>query len=125
MKKILVAEDEEHIAKLVAFKLSRDGYQVVIAENGQEALSQLQAAGPGGWDLLILDVMMPIKDGWEVLKEVRAPGSAFLSLPVLMMTAKGSSKDVTEAADLGATQYLKKPFDPQELSAVVKEIFHL
>jgi DNA-binding response OmpR family regulator len=114
---ILLAEDEEHIAKLVEFKLTREGYSVFVAKNGQEAIDQF-AARP--WSLLILDVMMPIRNGWEVLQSLRA--SPWLSIPVLMLTAKGNQKDVAFAAELGATQLLRKPFDPDELAAVVKKI---
>lgn len=115
-KQILIADDEEHIAKLVQFKLSREGYEVQVAHNGQEAIDMLEAAH---WALLILDITMPIKDGWEVLKYVRSQPSLKL-LPVLILTAKGGQKDLAHAADLGATQYLKKPFDPNELASAVR-----
>lgn len=116
--KILLAEDEEHIAKLVAFKLEREGFDVRVAPNGEEALRML---AEGGWTLVILDVMMPLIDGWEVLRRTReSPATA--TLPVLMLTAKGGRKDMASAAELGATRYLRKPFDPSELAKVVREM---
>lgn len=116
--KILLAEDEEHIARLVQFKLSRDGFEVTIAPNGKAAIDQLEAQP---WCMVILDVMMPLADGWEVLRAIRA-NEKLGSLPVLMLTAKGQQKDMASAAELGATHYLKKPFDPAELSETVKRM---
>lgn len=117
-KEILVAEDETHIARLIEFKLQKEGYQVTVAPNGKLALDKLAEKS---WDLLILDVMMPVMDGWEVLKNIR--GSEKLKdFPVLMLTAKGQQKDMANAAELGATKYLKKPFDPAELATTVKEL---
>jgi DNA-binding response OmpR family regulator len=114
---ILLAEDEEHIAKLVAFKLNRDGFQLTIAKNGQEAMDHLDSKK---WSLIILDVMMPIYDGWQVLKTARSTLGD--EIPVLMLTAKSHQKDVANAAELGATQFMKKPFDPAELSTLVKKM---
>jgi DNA-binding response OmpR family regulator len=115
---ILLAEDEEHIAKLVSFKLTREGYNVTLVKNGREAVDML-AAKP--WSLIILDVMMPIADGWQVLRAVRSD-SAVSTVPVLMLTAKGYQRDVANAAELGATQFLKKPFDPADLAATVRKM---
>jgi two-component system alkaline phosphatase synthesis response regulator PhoP len=117
--RILVAEDEEHIAKLVAFKLTREGFAVTIARNGGEALTLLFSGEP--WALLILDVMMPVCDGWEVLKQVRAREMT-ATLPVLMLTAKGHQQDMADAVELGATDFLKKPFEPSHLAAVVQKL---
>jgi DNA-binding response OmpR family regulator len=114
----LIAEDEEHIAKLVAFKLGREGFEVTVAPNGQEAIDRLMAKP---WALVILDVMMPLKDGWQVLKEIRA-NPALRGLPVLMLTAKSYQQDLANAADLGATQFLKKPFEPNHLAATVRKL---
>jgi DNA-binding response OmpR family regulator len=117
-KKILLAEDEEHIAKLVAFKLGREGYDVTVARNGQEAIDQLVAQP---WSLLILDVMMPICDGWQVLKQARAtPGVA--AVPVIMLTAKSYQQDMANAAELGATRFIKKPFEPATLATAVRKL---
>jgi len=117
-KEILLAEDEDHISKLVSFKLVREGFKVTIARNGQEAIDQLPVKP---WSLIILDVMMPICDGWQVLKSLRAL-SATSKTPVLMLTAKGIQKDLANAAQYHVEQYLKKPFDPTELADVVKRL---
>jgi DNA-binding response OmpR family regulator len=115
---ILIAEDEEHIAKLVAFKLNKEGFEVTIAKNGQEAIDLLLAKP---WKLLILDVMMPICDGWQVLKQLRATPEV-AKIPVLMLTAKSYQQDMANAAELGATQFLKKPFEPSNLASVVRKL---
>ena len=117
-KQILLAEDEEHIAKLVAFKLAREGYEVTIARNGKEAIDQLLLKP---WNLLILDVMMPICDGWQVLKQVRAT-PALAAVPVVMLTAKSYQQDMANAAELGATQFIKKPFEPANLAAAIRKL---
>lgn len=118
-KKVLLAEDESHIAKLVEFKLNKDGMDVTWAKNGAEAIAILEQEGH--WDLVILDVMMPICDGWEVLKKIRGDGR-WSALPVLMLTAKGHQRDMANAAELGATHFLKKPFDPVELSSLAQRL---
>lgn len=115
---ILVAEDEVHIAKLVQFKLEKEGFRVVVAINGQDAKDKLRAEK---WACVILDVMMPICDGWDVLKAIRSDTS-LSTLPVLMLTAKGNQQDMANAAKLGATQFLKKPFDPNELATMVRRL---
>lgn len=115
---ILIAEDDEHIAKLISFKLKREGFEVEVARNGGEAIEFLDRKP---WRVVILDVMMPVHDGWHVLKTMRErPGLE--QTPVLMLTAKGRQKDVATAVELGAQQYLTKPFDPQELSDRVKKL---
>ncbi len=115
---ILLAEDDQQIARLVQFKLDREGFNVVIAEDGKEAIDYLLARK---WALIILDVMMPVHDGWYVLKKLRQ--FTEIHIPVLMLTAKSyHSKDIANAAELGASQFLRKPFDPNELAAQVKRI---
>ena len=111
-----MAEDEEHIARLIEFKLKKEGLDVSIARNGKEALEKWVTSP--GWSLVILDVMMPIMDGWQVLKQIRQDDQ---KTPVLMLTAKSSETDITKSLELGATKFLKKPFDPAELAKVVKE----
>lgn len=115
MNRILLAEDEEHIARLIEFKLKKEGHSVRVARNGVEAL---EFWGEDKWSLIILDVMMPILDGWHVLKEIRLKDP---NVPVLMLTAKSSETDIAKSAELGATRFLKKPFDPSDLARVVKE----
>jgi len=117
-EKILIAEDDPQIARLVEFKLNREGFQVSIARNGKEAVDQMES---DAWSLIILDIMMPILDGWEVLKRLKSSSQS--QIPVLMLTAKSyQKKDIANAADLGATQFLRKPFDLSELVAVVNSL---
>lgn len=120
---ILLAEDEDHIAKLISFKLNKEGYQVTVARNGEEAIALLPSRA---WSLIILDVMMPIRDGWEVLREVRkselkAAGTAH-EVPVLMLTAKTEQQVIGAAAQLGATECMRKPFEPNSLAATVRAL---
>jgi DNA-binding response OmpR family regulator len=114
--RVLIAEDEEHIAKLLLFKLKREGFLVSWASDGQKALTMARAEK---WDLLILDVMMPHLDGWQVLQTLREEQNL---IPVLMLTAKGTEKDLSRSVALGATRFLKKPFDPIELTHILREM---
>ncbi len=118
-KEILLAEDEDHIAKLITFKLSKENFVVTTARDGGEAISLLDKKS---WSLIILDIMMPVCDGWEVLKCIRSK-TEFDALPVLMLTAKGyQNVEVVSHAEMGAQQYLKKPFDPENLAKLVKRM---
>jgi len=110
-KRILIAEDEPHIARMVTFKLEHEGYEVIWAKNGGEAVKSLQDKAP---DLVLLDVMMPVMDGFEVLKKIKEDESTW-HIPVIMLTAKGKIKDIDLAFDLGADDYIVKPFLPDEL----------
>jgi DNA-binding response OmpR family regulator len=114
--RILLAEDEEHIAKLILFKLNKEGFSVGWAKDGKEALSLIQT---DSWDAIVLDVMMPYLDGWRVLEQLREDQN---STPVLMLTAKGTDDDISKSIELGATRFLKKPFNPAELVEVLIEM---
>ena len=116
--KILLAEDEEHIAKMVVFKLNKAGYEVTHAENGEEAIAMAKGSLP---DLILLDVMMPIFDGFEVLKQLKEL-EGLKDTPVIMLTAKSEEEDTLKGFDLGATDYMVKPFRPAELLARVKRV---
>lgn len=118
MKRVLVAEDEEHIAKLITFKLAKEGFDVICARDGQEALNLL---AKDSCALVILDLMMPVMDGSEALKRIRSDG-AYAATPVLILSAKGGQKEETAVLALGANRFLRKPFDPSELARVVKEM---
>lgn len=116
--KILVCDDERHIVRLIQVNLERHGYQVVTAYDGKEGLEKARAEKP---DLMVLDVMMPYMDGFEVLKTLKRD-PATENLPVIMLTAKAQDKDVFEGYHYGADMYLTKPFNPMELIAFVKRI---
>jgi DNA-binding response OmpR family regulator len=116
--RILVAEDDELLAGIIKHRLARDRFEVVHVTSGAEAM---QAVEQGGWSLIILDVKMPVHDGFEVLARVRSL-PANKGVPVIMLTAMGSEKDVVRGYDMGATDYIVKPFSPPELLARVKSL---
>jgi len=118
-KKILAVDDEKHIVRLVQVNLERAGYQVVTANDGKEALEQVAAENP---DLVVLDVMMPYMDGFEVLQNLRR-NPATRDIPVIMLTAKAQDADVFKGWQSGVDCYLTKPFNPMELLSFVKRIF--
>lgn len=116
--KVLVCDDERHIVRLIQVNLERQGYQVITAFDGKEGLEKIKSEKP---NLVVLDVMMPYMDGFEVLKSIRREPETE-SLPVIMLTAKAQDKDVFEGFHYGADMYLTKPFNPMELVAFVKRI---
>jgi two-component system alkaline phosphatase synthesis response regulator PhoP/two-component system response regulator VicR len=116
--KVLAVDDEKHIVRLVQINLLKEGYEVVTASNGREALEQVAKENP---DLIIMDVMMPEMGGFEALKLLKAE-AATASIPVIMLTAKAQDADVFQGWKSGADLYLTKPFNPQELLTFVKRI---
>jgi two-component system alkaline phosphatase synthesis response regulator PhoP len=118
-KKILAVDDEKHIVRLVQVNLERAGYEVVTANDGKEALEKVQQENP---DLVVLDVMMPYMDGFEVLQNLRRNPST-RDIPVIMLTAKAQDADVFKGWQSGVDCYLTKPFNPMELLSFVKRIF--
>jgi DNA-binding response OmpR family regulator len=112
---VLVADDDPQILKLVERNLELEGYEVVTAVNGQEALERIEARV---FDLAILDVMMPKLDGFSVTERVRQ----FSSLPIMILTARGQDQDKIRGLDLGADDYLTKPFSVEELLARVRSV---
>jgi len=115
---ILVADDDPDIQSLVVLRLERSGYRVIRASNGEEALELALAEHP---DLAVLDIMMPKLDGCEVTRSLRShPETA--DMPVILLTARVQDGDVTRGLAAGATDYVKKPFSPQELGARVASI---
>ncbi|MDP2702195.1 MAG: response regulator, partial [Candidatus Rokubacteria bacterium] len=113
--RVLIVEDEPDIRELVVHHLKREGYLVSAASSGEEALRQVQAAPP---DLVLLDLMMPAMDGLEVCRRLRQdPVTA--SLPIVMLTAKGDEVDRVLGLEIGADDYIVKPFSPKELLARV------
>ena len=115
---LLVADDDEDILTLVQLRLSRSGYEVVVARDGEEALRLAQERHP---DLAVLDWMMPKASGIEVLRAIRADAGT-ADIPVVLLTARASESDVQEGLDAGADDYVAKPFSPQELAARVHTI---
>ena len=112
---ILLVDDEERILNFLKTKLKLLSYEVILASNGIEALEQAQAQEP---DLVVLDVMMPKKDGFETLKELRT----FSTVPVIMLSARGDDSDRIKGLELGADDYIAKPFNPDELVARIEAI---
>jgi two-component system KDP operon response regulator KdpE len=112
---ILLVDDEQRILSFLSSKLKVSGYEVITASNGLEALAQVQAQEP---DLVVLDIMMPKMDGFETLKELRT----FSSVPVIILSAKGSQEDKIKGLGLGADDYLAKPFSPDELVARIEAV---
>ncbi len=117
-QKILVADDEPNIVISLEYLLKREGYSVLIARDGQEALESIAREQP---DLVLLDVMMPKKTGFEVCQEVRA-SDALSSIKIIMLTAKGRDTDVAKGLALGADAYITKPFSTRELVQKVAEL---
>jgi len=117
-KRIVLAEDEPQIAKLVEFKLKKEGYQVTWKENGEEALEAIKRERP---DLILLDIMMPVMDGYEVLRQIKED-EKLRDIPVIMLTARAQERDVVKGIDSGAEDYIIKPFHPAELLSRVKRI---
>ena len=116
MSRILVVEDEQHLADGLRFNLEAEGYQVQILDNGEAALAVL-AAEPSAFDILVLDVMLPGKDGFSVMSELRHDGQF---IPTLMLTARGHPDDVLKGFAAGADDYLTKPFELAILIARVR-----
>ena len=113
--RVLVVDDEPRIVKFLEVKLKASGYGVLTANSGFEALEQVEAQEP---DLVVLDVLMPRKDGFETLKELRA----FSSVPVIVLSAKEADTDKIKGLELGADDYLAKPFSPDELIARIEAV---
>lgn len=114
-KVILVVDDEPRIISMIRMNLELEGHRVIEAHNGLEALEQIRTKLP---DLVLLDVMMPELDGFETLKMLRE----FSSIPVIMLTAKGEENDKVYGLELGADDYVTKPFAPRELSSRIKAV---
>lgn len=114
-QQILVVEDEENLAEALKFNLERQGYQVIVKSNGYDALNVLQQESP---HLIVLDVMLPGLDGFEVCRRVRTTSN----VPILMLTARGEEVDRVLGLEIGADDYLTKPFSLRELQARVRAL---
>ena len=119
MKKVLIAEDEASIREFIVINLKRSGYDVVEAENGEEAINKYEEEN-GNIDVAVLDIMMPLKDGLEVCKYLRAKSS---KIGIIMLTAKTQEMDKVTGLLGGADDYVTKPFSPSELMARVDAVY--
>ncbi len=115
MATILVVEDEAEIAALLRSYLERDGHRVLAASDGEAALTHIEH---GSVDLVVLDIMLPRLDGWEVLRRLRAVAP----IPVIMLTARDQEEDKVRGLELGADDYVTKPFSPREVAARVRAV---
>lgn len=114
-KKILIVEDEENIRELLRLYLEREGYEIAEAANGVEGMKLWKTEKP---DMLLLDVMMPVMDGWAVCKEIRAESD----IPIIMLTAKGETVDRVNGLEMGADDYIVKPLEMREVVARVRAV---
>ena len=114
-EKILVVDDDTNICELLRLYLEKEGYEVVLAHNGADAVTAFRELSPS---LMLLDIMLPVLDGWQVCREVRK----FSDNPIIMLTAKGETFDKVLGFELGADDYVVKPFDAKEVMARVKAV---
>jgi len=114
-KKVLIIEDDDNIAELLRLYLEKDGFTVARAENGALGLAEFERFHP---DLVLLDIMMPVLDGWGVCKEIRAVSN----VPIIMLTAKGETLDKVTGLEMGADDYIVKPFEVGELIARIHAV---
>ena len=114
-RKILVVDDEERMIRFIRMNLEHDGFLVSDASNGKQAIGKLRDVNP---DIILLDVMMPDVDGFDVLETLRE----FTNVPVIMLTAKGEEDDRVRGLELGADDYVTKPFSPRELVSRIKAV---
>ncbi len=114
-KKVLIVDDEKNICELIRLYTEKEGYVTFSAYDGEDAVRLFKEKKP---DIVILDIMLPKKDGWQVCREIRAMGNT----PIIMLTAKGELFDKVLGLELGADDYMVKPFEPKELVARIKAV---
>ena len=120
MRDILVVDDDSHIREVICFALRRAGFEVTEAADGEAALTRIERDKP---DLVILDILMPEMDGLDVCRAVRSGSSASANVPILFLSSKDAEVDRVVGLELGADDYITKPFSPRELVARVKTYF--
>ncbi len=118
MARVLVADDDPGVRKLLGLSLELEGHDVVCVADGDDALAEATA---GGWDVIVLDVMMPGHDGFEVCRALKADATLG-AIPVVLLTAKAQDSDREEGLSAGADRYVTKPFEPADLADVVAEL---
>lgn len=114
-QKILIVDDDENICELLRLYLEKDGYETLVAGDGQAAIESAERFAP---DLILLDIMLPKLDGWQVCREIRKKSNT----PIIMLTAKGETFDKILGLELGADDYVSKPFDTKEVLARIKAV---
>ena len=117
-KRVLIVDDEPNIVISLEFLMTRDGFEVSVARDGEEALRKVEESTP---DVMLLDVMMPKKTGYEVCQQIRANPS-LSGVKIVMLTAKGRDTEVAKGLDLGADAYMTKPFSTKDLVAQVRAL---
>ena len=117
-KTVLIADDEPNILISLEYLMKREGYRVVVAHDGQEACELIAREHH---DMVLMDVMMPKKNGFDVCHEIRA-NATFKTMPILLLTAKGRDTDVAKGLALGANDYMTKPFSTKELAQKVRDL---
>ena len=117
-KKILIADDEQNIVISLEFLMKREGFTVCVATDGQEAIDKVRSEAP---DLVLLDIMMPRKNGYEVCQEIRS-NPDWKAIRIIMLTAKGRDTEVAKGLALGADDYMTKPFSTRDLVAKIREL---
>ncbi len=115
LEKILVVDDDKNICELLRLYLEKEGYSVILCHDGQEAVVKFNALNP---DMILLDIMLPSLDGWQVCREIRKKSN----VPIIMLTAKGETFDKVLGLELGADDYVVKPFDTKEIVARIKAV---
>lgn len=115
--KILIAEDEEMMLKTMEFKLKKEGFQVVACSNGEEAMEKIVSENP---DIIVTDIRMPFVTGLDIVRRVKV--ELKLNIPIIVLSAVGLEKTVLEAFDLGADDFITKPFSPNELIVRVRRL---
>jgi DNA-binding response OmpR family regulator len=117
-KKVLIADDEPNIVTSLEYLMDRNGYEVRVARDGEEALAQINTFRP---DLVLLDVMMPLKSGFEVCQKIRE-NEAWRHIKIILLTAKGRETEISKGLALGADAYTTKPFSTRDLVSKVREL---
>jgi DNA-binding response OmpR family regulator len=119
LRKVLIVDDEPNILMALEFLFKRSGYDVRLARDGGEALQEADAWRP---DVMLLDIMMPVKNGYEVCRTVRERPK-LAAMKIVMLSAKGSEAEINKGLSLGADRYVTKPFSTQELLATIDQLF--
>lgn len=117
-RRILIADDEPLLTEILEFRLRAKGYETVIAHDGREALARFKEVQPAA---VVLDAMMPVHDGMEVLRRIRS-GDTARDVPVIILSARRAEEDIVRALEMGASDYIVKPFLPEELLVRLKRL---